>query len=290
MQRGVAYDSAAAVSFCGAISAIMHFTSLATSAEMAAEALMRCRQTSSACCTISCMSGAPIERNLARQISSSCLSWSEQPAPPPRSGSATHTDYQVIASTVLLAFRPSPLILQGADALAMELKLPVRFGCVHARVERDMARMSNVARAVTISDYVDGVLHADSVAPVSDVFVASGEHITLPLSYTGPRWRQASTKIDFDATNTHANFTYLHASLIDFTLCRRASWFVGFGYSSFSRILAELQQVDNGRGWTSICPGRHDDFASSELSLLHMIWALCAVNQTLTIGSFGWSS
>ena len=37
MQRGVAYDSAAAVSFCGAISAIMHFTSLATSAEMAAE-------------------------------------------------------------------------------------------------------------------------------------------------------------------------------------------------------------------------------------------------------------
>ena len=60
------------------------------SAEMAAEALMRCRHTSSACCTMSCMSGAPIERNLARQISSSCLSWSEQPAPPPRSGSATH--------------------------------------------------------------------------------------------------------------------------------------------------------------------------------------------------------
>jgi ribonucleoside-diphosphate reductase alpha chain len=37
MRRGVPYDSPEAVAFCGAISAIMHFTSLATSAEMAAE-------------------------------------------------------------------------------------------------------------------------------------------------------------------------------------------------------------------------------------------------------------
>jgi ribonucleoside-diphosphate reductase alpha chain len=37
MQRGVPYDSPEAVAFCGAVSAIMHFTSLATSAEMAAE-------------------------------------------------------------------------------------------------------------------------------------------------------------------------------------------------------------------------------------------------------------
>ena len=37
MQRGIAYDSPQAVAFCGAISAIMHFTSLATSAELAAE-------------------------------------------------------------------------------------------------------------------------------------------------------------------------------------------------------------------------------------------------------------
>jgi len=211
-----------------------------------------------------------------------------------RGGDATHTDYQFIASAVLLAFRPSQLILQGADALAMELRLPVRFGCVHARVERDMGASrvlsaSHVSRSVKISDYVDGVLHVDSVAPVSDVFVASGVHVALPLSYAGPLWRQATTKIAFDNTSTHANFTYLHASLIDFTLCRRASWFVGFGYSSFSRILAEMQQVDNGRGWTSICPGRHVDFASSDVSLLHMIWTLCAVNRTLDIGSFGWS-
>ncbi|MBM3680961.1 MAG: vitamin B12-dependent ribonucleotide reductase [Actinobacteria bacterium] len=37
MRRGVAYDSSAAYAFCGAVSAIMHFTSLATSAELAAE-------------------------------------------------------------------------------------------------------------------------------------------------------------------------------------------------------------------------------------------------------------
>ena len=37
MQRGDPYDSPQAVAFCGAVSAIMHFTSLATSAELAAE-------------------------------------------------------------------------------------------------------------------------------------------------------------------------------------------------------------------------------------------------------------
>ena len=37
MQRGLAYDSPQAYAFCGAVSAIMHFTSLATSAELAAE-------------------------------------------------------------------------------------------------------------------------------------------------------------------------------------------------------------------------------------------------------------
>ena len=37
MRRGVAYDSSEAYAFCGAVSAIMHFTSLATSAELAAE-------------------------------------------------------------------------------------------------------------------------------------------------------------------------------------------------------------------------------------------------------------
>ncbi len=37
MQRGIAYDSPEAVAFCGVVSAIMHFTSLATSAELAAE-------------------------------------------------------------------------------------------------------------------------------------------------------------------------------------------------------------------------------------------------------------
>ena len=37
MQRGVAYDSEESYAFCGAVSAIMHFTSLATSAELAGE-------------------------------------------------------------------------------------------------------------------------------------------------------------------------------------------------------------------------------------------------------------
>ena len=198
---------------------------------------------------------------------------------------------QRIASAVLRAFRPSSSIRLAVDALAAKLRLPARFGCVHARIERDMARISGVAREITISDYVRAVLDVHSVTPVSSVFVASGERFPLPLRYIGPPWRQAPVKIDFDDTRAHgSNFTYLHASLIDFALCRRASWFVGFGHSSFSRILAELQHVDNDRGWTSVCPGRHDNFSSSSVSLLHVAWSLCGVNQTrpLALGSFGW--
>lgn len=205
-------------------------------------------------------------------------------------GNGSAFDHQFIASEVLRAFQPSDSILRSVHTLAETLRLPARYGCVHARIERDMMRMSNVASAITIADYARAVVHADTLVPVSGVYVASGEHVILPGSYIGPRWLQAKTKIDFDDNTSYGNpYTYLHASFVDFTLCRGASWFVGFCHSSFSRILAEVQHTDNDRGWTSVCPGRYDDFASSGVSVLHMLWTMCNVNRPLNLGSFGWS-
>lgn len=199
-------------------------------------------------------------------------------------------DHQFIASAVLRAFQPSQLITRLVRDLAKKLKLPTKYGCVHARVESDMARMSSVARSTTIEDYVRAVVHANSLAPVSGVYVASGQHVTLPTNYTGPPWLQATTKIDFDDASTHgSSFTYLHASFVDFTLCRAASWFVGFCHSSFSRILAEAQHLDNDRGWTSACPGEFKDFLTSEVGALHVLWTMCTVHRPLNLGSFGWS-
>jgi hypothetical protein len=205
-------------------------------------------------------------------------------------GYGSKFDHQFIASAVLRAFKPSNLILHYVQTLAKTLRLPARYGCVHARVERDMMRMSTVANDITIADYARAIIHADTVVPVSAVYVASGERVTLPDRYTGPKWLQANTKIDFDDNNVGGDpYTYLHASFVDFAICRGATWFVGFCHSSFSRILAEAQHIDNDRGWTSVCPGRYDEFASSNVSALHMLWTLCNLSRPLNPGSFGWS-
>lgn len=205
-------------------------------------------------------------------------------------GNGAELDHQFIATTVLRAFQPSESILQSVRSLSATLRLPARYGCVHARVERDIAGISRIARLVTVADYVRAVVHVDKRVPVSGVYVASGEHVTLPGNYAGPEWLQAETKIDFDNTSAYNSpFTYLHASFVDFAICRGASWFVGFCHSSFSRILAETQHIDNDRGWTSVCPGRYDDFASSDVGALHVLWTMCAVELPLHPMSFGWS-
>ena len=48
---------------------------------------------------------------------------------------------------------------------------------------------------------------------------------------------------------------YTAASLVDFTVCRQASAFVGWSASTFARMLARFQALDHGRGWYSwACP------------------------------------
>lgn len=205
-------------------------------------------------------------------------------------GSGSDFDHQFIASEVVRAFQPSAAIVRRVHALVEKLQLPERYGCVHARLERDMSQSSYIAKSTTMRDYVRAVVHADSVVKVAGVYVASGDRVTFPARYAGPRLFQAGNKIDFDDQSVYnSSFTYLHASLVDFVICRRARWFVGFGHSSFSRILAEAQHLDNDRGWTSVCPGQYNEFSSSQVSVLHMNWTLCPVNRPLERMSLGWS-
>ena len=56
------------------------------------------------------------------------------------------------------------------------------------------------------------------------------------------------------AKNHSSSVTYVEASLVDMTLCRRAaSWFVGWSSSSFSLALARYRRLDHGDGWYSSC-------------------------------------
>lgn len=78
------------------------------------------------------------------------------------------------------------------------------------------------------------------------------------------------------------NVSYLLASLVDFAVCRRAQWFIGFSLSSFSRILAELRALELQRGWYSACKSGLRFFTAVQLSVLHRNWSLC--NRLCTSG------
>lgn len=113
------------------------------------------------------------------------------------------------------------------------------------------------------------------------------------------RWVQSPFKTGFDSVSFQLgiNVTYLFASLVDFSICRRAKWFVGLAFSSFSRILAEYQALDNKNGWYSACvesAGGLRYFPAEQLHVLYTNWSTCPVDcsklniKVVPKGSFGW--
>ena len=161
------------------------------------------------------------------------------------------------------------------------------FGCVHARMEDDTKHMGPPATTggiPTLEQYLDAAaaLSAEDAPAVLPVLVATSD----PLPFTthearpGVRWVQSPLKTGMDSETVHSNvsISYFVASLVDFAICRRAKWFAGFHLSSFSRILAEYQSLDRGRGWTNVCPSGTRHFAATEKHLLYTNWTVCPVN------------
>ena len=112
----------------------------------------------------------------------------------------------------------------------------------------------------------------------------------------GVRFVQSPFKTGFDSTvqRGDVNVSYLLASLVDFAVCRRAQWFIGFSLSSFSRILAELRALELQRGWYSACKSGLRFFTAAQLSVLHRNWSLCPIDcaQAGVVSyqrSFGWT-
>ena len=47
---------------------------------------------------------------------------------------------------------------------------------------------------------------------------------------------------------------YIAAALVDFLLCRDASWLMGWPGSTFTRALAQIRELTHGEGWYQLCP------------------------------------
>jgi len=182
------------------------------------------------------------------------------------------------------------------------------FGCVHARVESDIYEMARVAGGPSRRESImpskdDYVAWARQLAHTSaaenngsyPVYVASSDPLDLADGH-GVRFVQSAYKTGFDSTSQRGgvNVSYLLASLIDFSVCRRARWFIGFSLSSFTRILAELRALELQRGWHSACKSGLRFFPVEQLSVLHRNWSLCPINcaragVVSALGGFGWT-
>lgn len=152
----------------------------------------------------------------------------------------------------------------------INLKRP--YACVHARVEKDARFLT--PRRPTLADYERAAAEFNS-----SVFWASSSKINA-------QGVQAMQKAKMDTVNQ--SFTYFHASLIDFSICKEATYFAGMAESSFSRIIAELR-AEKGQGWTVVCQEFSRHFSAQQKHVLYTNWTLCPrTNHRYRFGSFGW--
>ena len=186
---------------------------------------------------------------------------------------------------VLMALRPSRAVRDRAAALARQLGLGGGadggggFGCVHTRLERDMLRSVRFNRAgepPALEAYLSpawAALYPEAVLGSRTVFVPVGLNLRVsdekklrqPTVWNASIARTMLLTRRPSATHAstgHAGSRTQHtpatcdtmAALVDFTICRNASWFVGWSGSTYARLLGLYQKLDAGRGWFVACP------------------------------------
>ena len=159
------------------------------------------------------------------------------------------------------------------------------FGCLHARIERDMmifARSVGGGKPPLLKEYLEQMRAVPELRDLRHWFVAVGKNIPRPQDERlldrgtyGP-WllsrRRFRTTDAFDPLSVNPSFVrvvkvrlnrthlvdvvtpgYLDEAVIDATVCRRASWFVGWQGSSFARGMARYHRLDYGRDYFSVC-------------------------------------
>ena len=126
-----------------------------------------------------------------------------------------------------------------------------RFGCLHARIEKEQHPVLHTAPSLAF--LIKHMQTIPELLRVRKVFVAVGYKISLEddrlLNRTLPWGAHIVRARDFVG-----NISCQESAVVALSVCRRASWFVGYGRSSFSLKVAQYRYVDHGEGWYAACP------------------------------------
>ena len=178
-----------------------------------------------------------------------------------------------LEDAVLSGLQAAAVLRQRIEAVQARLRLPsapsdvtTGYGCLHARIERDMKiswAQNRAGRPPSLNEYLAGVAALPELRRTPCIFVAVGLAISnddaavLDRNQTG--WgarltRTINRKAWHRGTRNATAPSYTEAAIVDFMVCRGADWLVGWPGSTFARALAALQRVDHQRGWYRACP------------------------------------
>jgi len=206
-------------------------------------------------------------------------------------GQATKVQLQV-EDAVYRGLHPSTWMAQHVVAAQASLGLvPGQYGCMHTRIERDMARQwpgVRAGRPAPLEVYLDGVSTVPGLRVTPKIFVAVGldirteDRMKLDAGFTSsgatlvrmPNEQKSVTRPRLRQQVNTTAVSYTESALVDLFIARQARWFVGWSGSTFARVVGRLQVLDKEHGWWAACPeGIHHIEPNS--SWYWNEWALC---------------
>ena len=176
-----------------------------------------------------------------------------------------------IEAAVWRALQPAPPIAREAARFRAEAGLSDGYGCMHARIERDMQMWASTVGSgppPTLTHLVEGMAAVPALHTAREVFVAVGKNVPLRederlLTSGRTSWgarfartgKAAGVKVSYDSqwSSKAANGSYTRAALVDFAVCKDAAWFVGWPGSTFAQGLAALLDARSAP-WYAACP------------------------------------
>ena len=152
------------------------------------------------------------------------------------------------------------------------------YGCIHARIEKDIQHWwRRVARVKPVR--LHSILHHVGAEPalnaVPRIFVAVGRDIHRPdhvMLKHNTSWGAELVRRPWQPGQAGASATsqvvrsYVEAAAFDFFLCREAAWFVGWDASSFSLVLGRYRVLAQQRWW-AYCAGGLVQLSSSRIHM-----------------------
>ena len=174
-----------------------------------------------------------------------------------------------LEEAVYRALSPAPAIREAIEAERQ--RLGDSYGCLHPRIERDMAMnwryTEGAAPPPKLADTLTRMAAVPELTRTRRIFVAAG-HVAsdddAKLLTRRTAWGASLVRRRGDSV-PEASFSgawvgssntssYAAASLVDFEICRRAAWFVGWCGSTFSNWLARRRAADGLPEWYNSCP------------------------------------